>query len=134
MPRTSWSTGLAVGETLCKDVAMVDQVRMNLTVARVLRVFLEDVSQPRYGYELMRRTGFPSGKLYPVLARLERARWLTKDLESIDPSAEGRPPRRLYSITEEGVRAARYELAALSEELRPPSRTGNRLRPEGGPA
>jgi PadR family transcriptional regulator, regulatory protein PadR len=113
---------------------MVDQVRMNLTVARVLRVFLEDVSQPRYGYELMQRTGFPSGKLYPVLARLERAKWLSKKLEAIDPAIEGRPPRRLYYITEDGIRAARYELAAISEELRPPSRTGTRLRPEGGPA
>jgi DNA-binding PadR family transcriptional regulator len=113
---------------------MVDQVRMNLTVAKVLRVFLEDVSQPRYGYELMRRTGFPSGKLYPVLARLERAGWLTKELESIDPSIEGRPPRRMYRISVEGIRAARYELAALSEELRPPSWTGERLQPEGGHA
>jgi hypothetical protein len=43
---------------------------MTLAVAAVLRVFLDDPDAPRYGYELMRRTGFPSGKLYPILARL----------------------------------------------------------------
>jgi PadR family transcriptional regulator, regulatory protein PadR len=68
------------------------EVRMTIAVATVLRIFLNDVSEPRYGYELMRLTGFPSGKLYPILARLQRAGWLIREQEQIDPGAPGRPP------------------------------------------
>jgi PadR family transcriptional regulator, regulatory protein PadR len=105
---------------------------MTIAVAAVLRIFLEDVTQPRYGYELMRATGYPSGKLYPVLARLERAGWLTKELEDIDPATEGRPARRPYRISAEAVPAARSELAKLSAQLQPPALQPPSLRPQGG--
>lgn len=98
----------------------MEQLRLTMSMAAVLRVFLEDVSRPRYGYELMQFTGFPSGKLYPVLARLERAGWLDKEVEDVDPATVGRPARRLYRISEAGVRGAGYQLAALSDQLRPP--------------
>ena len=42
-------------------------------MATVLKVFLEDPDQPRYGFELMKLTGLASGSLYPMLARLEGA-------------------------------------------------------------
>ncbi|MFI0481121.1 PadR family transcriptional regulator [Actinomadura sp. 9N215] len=112
----------------------MDEVRVTLAVATVLRVFLDDVAQPRYGYELMQLTGFPSGKLYPLLARLERAGWLTKEIENVEPAAAGRPARRMYRLSEEGTQAARYELAKLNEQLRPSESVTSRLRPEGGRA
>jgi PadR family transcriptional regulator len=114
---------------------MSGQMRMTIAVATVLRVFLDDAAQPRYGYELMQLTGFPSGKLYPILARLERAGWLIKEREDIDPAAARRPARRLYRLSPDGVRTARHELAALSDQLRPPS-TGlpGRATPAGGRA
>lgn len=108
-------------------------VRLTVAVAKVLRVFLEDTSQPRYGYELMQVTGFPSGKLYPIVARLQAAGWLIKEKEDIDPSEVGRPPRRMYRLSPDGIQAARLELAALSEQLRPPvAGVQGSLRPEGG--
>ncbi|MEO3973266.1 helix-turn-helix transcriptional regulator [Streptomyces sp. CAU 1734] len=107
-------------------------VRMTVAVAKVLRVFLEDPSQPRYGYELMRVTGFPSGKLYPIAARLQAAGWLIKEEEDVDPSAAGRPPRRMYRLSPGGIAAARLELAALSEQLRPPPARGIRGVPLPG--
>jgi DNA-binding PadR family transcriptional regulator len=110
---------------------MTGEVRITTTVAQVLRVFLEDVSRPRYGYELMKLTGFPSGKIYPVLARLVAAGWLTKEVEQIDPEAQHRPARRMYRITNGAAEVARVELAALSEQLRPPSRVRGQPRPEG---
>jgi DNA-binding PadR family transcriptional regulator len=112
------------------------EVRVTVAVAVVLRVFLDDVSQPRYGYELMGLTGFASGKLYPVLARLERAGWLVKEREDIDPVTAGRPARRLYRISDQGARAARFELAVLNERLRPNTAQPGGLRPnpEGGRA
>lgn len=106
---------------------------MTVAVAKVLRILLEDPSRPRYGYELMQVTGFPSGKLYPIMARLQAAGWLTKEQEDIDPSAAGRPARRMYRLTRDGAEVARVELAALSEQLRPPAAHGHgALLPEGG--
>jgi PadR family transcriptional regulator, regulatory protein PadR len=109
-------------------------VQITVAAAKVLRAFLEDPAQPRYGYELMRVTGFPSGKLYPILAKLQAVGWLDREQEDIDPSVAGRPARRLYRLSREGTRVAREELAALSAELRPPSIAENPrvLRPEGG--
>jgi|SRR5450759_1221890 PadR family transcriptional regulator, regulatory protein PadR len=113
---------------------MKDEVRITTTVARVLRTFLDDTAQPRYGFELMRLTHLPSGTLYPIMARLESAGWLVSDREDIDPAAEGRPARRMYRISPRGAQLAHAELAALSSQLRPPARPGGRIAPEGGAA
>ena len=108
-------------------------MNVTVTVAKVLRVFLEDPTQPCYGLELMKATGLPSGSLYPVLARLERAGWVRSRREQIDPVAEGRPPRRYYELTPDGLTAARCELAALAQQLRPPRLADIAVpRPEGG--
>jgi len=101
-------------------------------MATVLKVFLEDPDQPRYGFELMKITEIKSGSLYPMLARLEEAGWLTRGKEDIDPRAAGRPARTNYTITGAAVTAARIQLAALSEQFRPP--LPGRVRTEGGPA
>lgn len=102
----------------------VPDPRVTLAVATLLRIFLEDPAEPRYGYDLMRLTTYPSGKLYPILARLERAGWLHKEIEQIDPSAAGRPARRHYRLSAEGLTAARRALAAVNEQVG--------IRAEGG--
>ena len=43
-------------------------------MADLIRVFLEDPSAPRYGFQLMGLTHQPSGTLYPNLAKFEKAR------------------------------------------------------------
>ncbi|MGH3802500.1 MAG: hypothetical protein ACRDTD_20720, partial [Pseudonocardiaceae bacterium] len=58
-------------------------MRVTATVGKVLRVFLDDVTAPRYGFELMQRTGLASGTLYPILTRLEAAGWLTGHFEDV---------------------------------------------------
>lgn len=89
---------------------------MKLTGAleRVLAVFLADPAESRYGYDLMRAAKLPSGTLYPMLARLEEeglveSRW--------EPAGQpgGRPPRRYYQLTGEGIRVARLELAHAAQ-------------------
>ena len=112
----------------------VTQLRITIAVARVLKAFLADVSQPRYGYDLMDETGFPSGKIYPILARLTRAGWLVREREGIDPAQEGRPARYMYRLTERGTEAARYELAELSHQIALSPRSPRQFRPEGGRA
>lgn len=101
-------------------------------MATVLKIFLEDPAQPRYGFEIMRLTSLKSGTLYPMLAKFEHAGWLTRGKEDIDPRAEGRPPRLHYTITGTAVTAARLQLAALSDTYRPPAPTRTRPAPQGG--
>jgi PadR family transcriptional regulator, regulatory protein PadR len=104
-------------------------------MARVLKIFLEDPSVPRYGFELMKLTGMASGSLYPMLARFEEAGWLTRGRENIDPHAEGRPPRLHYTITGGAVSAARVQLAELSEQYRPPVKSRlQQPKPQGSTA
>jgi DNA-binding PadR family transcriptional regulator len=93
---------------------------MTLAVATVLSVFLDNPAQVRYGYDLMRDTGFASGKLYPVLARLEAVEWL----ERLPPteSRQG-PPRVPYRLTALGQRRAEEALASIGAALTPRARS-----------
>ncbi len=113
-------------------IAAVQDLDITPKMALVLKVFLEDPGQPRYGFELMKLTGMASGSLYPMLAKLEGAGWLTRGTEDIDPRAAGRPARTNYTITGAAASVARVQLAALSEQFRPP--IPGRLRPQGGAA
>jgi DNA-binding PadR family transcriptional regulator len=96
---------------------------MTLPTLAVLKVMLEDPTAPRYGLEIAGAVGFPTGTIYPILARLEQARWVSSDWENVDPTAEGRPRRRLYMLTGEGATNARREvnktLGLLSPEAAP---------------
>jgi PadR family transcriptional regulator, regulatory protein PadR len=113
----------------------MSEVRVTIAVARVLRAFLDDVTKDRYGYDLMRETEFPSGKLYPILARLQKAGWLDRERENIDPSAERRPARTLYRLSPTGITAARQELAVLAAEFgQPAQQPVGRPRPAPGRA
>jgi PadR family transcriptional regulator, regulatory protein PadR len=96
---------------------MPEPVRMTMAVARVLAAFLEQPDADRYGLDLMRATGAPSGTLYPILVRLQRAGWVQAAWEDVDAAQVGRPPRRYYRLTPEGLTAARLELAALYRHL-----------------
>jgi PadR family transcriptional regulator PadR len=109
---------------------------LNITpkMAEVLKIFLEDPAKPRYGFEIMQRAGLQSGSLYPLLAKLEEAGWLTGERETIDPHAAGRPPRRTYTLVGEAAVVAHDRLEALSEQYRPPELSPRRLRLHGSTA
>lgn len=97
----------------------MSDVRVTVAVARVLREFIADSSQARYGYELMQLTGFPSGKLYPILTRLQGAGWVSREREVIDAAEAGRPARYLYRLTSHGAEAAWSELTVLTSQIAP---------------
>ncbi len=84
---------------------------MKLTgpLERVLRAFLADPSVPRYGYDLMKASGLPSGTLYPLLSRLQQQGLVSSAWAPA--GADGRPPRRYYQLTDEGIETGRQELA-----------------------
>ncbi len=111
----------------------MSEVRVTIAVARVLREFIADASEARYGYELMQLTGFPSGKLYPILTRLQQAGWVTREREDIDTAKAGRPARYLYRLTSRGAEAAWSELTVLTEQIAPTPAVARlrQLRPEG---
>ena len=92
---------------------------MTTAVARVLAVLLRDPAAEHYGLELMRATGQPSGTLYPILVRLEAAGWVDTRWEEVDAAEAGRPPRRYYRLTADGVTAGRQALAELRQQLDP---------------
>ncbi|GIG59860.1 hypothetical protein Lfu02_42320 [Longispora fulva] len=96
---------------------MTQGVRITTAVVKVLAAFLADPTADRYGLDLIHVTGLPSGTLYPILVRLQRAGWVDAAWEQVDPSEAGRPPRRYYQLTAQGVADARHELAALHSQL-----------------
>jgi PadR family transcriptional regulator PadR len=96
---------------------MANPVRVTAAVSKVLAAFLEDPEADRYGLELMRVSGHPSGTLYPILLRLQKAGWVETHWEEIDPVAAGRPARRYYRLTPDGQALAHTEVAALQAQL-----------------
>jgi DNA-binding PadR family transcriptional regulator len=94
--------------------------RMTIPTQLVLRALLADPAQEQYGVELGAAAGLPSGTIHPILARLEGVGWLTSRWEEIDPRAEGRPARRYYHLTPDGLELARAALArAYQASARP---------------
>ena len=55
----------------------------------VLRSFVLDPAEWRYGYDIAKETGLRSGTLYPILARLAERAQLDRQWESERP--EGHP-------------------------------------------
>jgi DNA-binding PadR family transcriptional regulator len=82
----------------------------HLATLRVLRVFMESPANDHYGLDLMRATGLSSGTLYPILKRLEKDGLVVGQWEEVDASEVGRPRRKLYRLTPDGVVAARNDL------------------------
>lgn len=84
----------------------------------VLNAFLVDPTKELCGADLLDQIGLASGTLYPILMRLEEARWLTSRQEDVEPSRVGRPRRRLYRITPTGLQKTR----SLRAEILGPAR------------
>lgn len=114
---------------------MVSGFQMTLQTQAVLRVLLDHPLQEHYGLEISKAAGLPSGSLYPTMARLERAGWVSSDWEQVDPRAVGRPRRRYYKLTPDGAEMAQQALDATLERLSPqPGRKGRRGASGIGPA
>ena len=83
------------------------------TMLRILRVFLDKPRDGLAGSDIWKETKILSGTLYPILMRLEKARWLESWWEEIDPGEAGRPRKRLYRLTGLGYNSARDALRDL---------------------
>lgn len=72
----------------------------------VVRAMLEAPHEPVYGYQLMQKTGYGTGSLYPVLERMSAMGWIKPDSDPMTDPAERRH-RRLFRFAEGGAEAAR---------------------------
>ena len=72
-----------------------------------------------YGLEIGRVAGVRSGSLYPILDRLEESGMLASEWEDVDPHSAGRPRRRHYRLTGQGVTVATASLREAQERLVP---------------
>ena len=108
---------------------MTSPLRVTAAVSKVLAAFLEDPAVDRYGLDLMRASGHPSGTLYPILLRLQNAGWVEAYWEGIDPVQAGRPARRYYRLTPDGVVAARREVALMQQQMARVAVPGTETRP-----
>ncbi len=88
---------------------MTDQLpRITQATLAVLRVFLADTDTERFGLEIVRLTGLPSGTIHPILQRLQGQRWLRSRWEPARTAlGEGRPRRRYFRLTPDGEEYAR---------------------------
>ena len=75
-------------------------IRMTQATAFVLRAL---ATGHRHGFEIMEASGLPSGTVYPALRRMESWAHVTSEWEGEEKArAEGRPRRRLYTLTASG--------------------------------
>lgn len=100
--------------------------RLGAATVDVLTVLLES-TDPRWGLELIKLTGRPSGTVYPLLDRLERAGWIASEWDD-DTSRPG-PRRRMYRLTPDGAVSAR---AAVRRAADRPVRARRRWVAEPG--
>lgn len=92
--------------------------RLTPATADVLAALL-DAAEPTWGLRIVRAAGRPTGSVYPILERLERAGWLSSVWED-DPERTG-PRRRLYELTADGAVAAREAVTRVRRSARPAS-------------
>jgi PadR family transcriptional regulator, regulatory protein PadR len=88
--------------------------RLSHQTLRVLSLFIDNPKESLSGSDIWKHTGILSGTLYPILARLENAKWLESQWEKLDPREAGRPRKRLYHITALGYNKGAEALSELS--------------------
>ena len=80
--------------------------RITAPTIKVLGALMANTHAELSGSDISRPTSLASGTLYPILMRLEDAGWLSSRWESENPRDLGRPRKRLYKLTETGIRSA----------------------------
>jgi PadR family transcriptional regulator, regulatory protein PadR len=111
---------------------------MTLPTLAILQVLLSEPLGQHYGLEIARAAGLPSGTLYPILARLERAGWVEsewEELRSVEYLGRGRHRRRYYRLSAEGAERAGKKLQEAKHLLgAEPPRVPKSPAPGGSPA
>lgn len=99
-------------------------MRKTHALVQVAMALLDKSTSRHWGYELSQRSGVRSGVLYPMLTRMLDENWLTDGWEDPATIQEKRPPRRYYTLTDEG----RLALGAVLQEARRDARFTGLIR------
>jgi DNA-binding PadR family transcriptional regulator len=97
---------------------------MTESTQRVLRMLLDDPTAEKYGLEICKAVGLAPGTVHPILYKFEELGWLRSRFEEIDPSDAGRPRRRFYRLTPDGMDFASDALARVRKPQRQTGRPG----------
>ncbi|WP_326945792.1 PadR family transcriptional regulator [Amycolatopsis sp. NBC_01307] len=81
-------------------------MKMTHALVQLAAVLMSAPRDKHWGYGLSKKSGVRSGAMYPRLKQMLDEGWLTDGWEI---GVEGRPPRRYYEVTDDGLR----ELGAL---------------------
>jgi DNA-binding PadR family transcriptional regulator len=96
---------------------MDKQPRLSSQTLKVLGTLISCPSGELSGAEIGKHTKLASGTLYPILFRLEAAGWLQSRWEVEDPTVLGRPRRRFYRVTGEGVKKIQEVVSDLTPAI-----------------
>jgi DNA-binding PadR family transcriptional regulator len=102
---------------------------MNLTYPTAL--VLESLARGyHHGFQIMDATGLPSGTVYPLLRRLDRAGLVSSRWERPAVARrEQRPPRRYYQLTSAGEAMREVAIERFQEVEAVIGAARKRLRP-----
>jgi PadR family transcriptional regulator, regulatory protein PadR len=87
---------------------MIRDRKSSRQTLQVLQTLLDQPKGWRHGYDISLVTELQSGTLYPVLMRLSDRGYLESKWEPSE--TPGRPPRRLYRLTKDGVAYGKQQL------------------------
>ena len=93
-------------------------MRKTHALVSVIDALLEDPLGQHWGYELSKKAGVRSGVLYPILRRMLEEGWLEDGWEDPREVAEGRPPRRYYTLTPDGLQIVQELLQDARHDVR----------------
>src|SRR3954467_2301607 len=96
---------------------MTKQLRLTFPTLKVLAGLLRGTALDLSGADLARSSRLASGTIYPILFRLERAKWVRSRWGNADPPMLGRPRRRFYRLTKLGSKRARNAISDLTRPM-----------------
>ncbi len=102
-------------------------MRKTYSLVQLAIALMSDASGKHWGYQLSKTSGIRSGVMYPLLTRMLDEGWLEDGWETGDASKKKRPPRRYYTLTNEG----RIRLGAIVQEAQTDRRFQPAFKPGG---
>ena len=96
---------------------MRQEIRLTRTSRLVLEALVDGFEDDLWGLKICNVAGLPSGTVYPLLSRLEDIGWVQARWERDEdsPTRSTGPRRRFYTLTPDGLVAARTALAAPAQ-------------------
>ncbi|GAA4626896.1 PadR family transcriptional regulator [Actinoallomurus vinaceus] len=104
--------------------------RITVPTLAVLAVLLRE-DHRWFGLRIAEELGMRTASVYPILARLEKAGWVTATWEVPSATHDSGAPRKYYALTEPGRESAKAVLAAREEVMARHQRSASLLSRAG---